>query len=1600
MRKIISVVIIFVMMEVLCFSPMGECVDIDKVFAQSTSSDFVISEAGILTEYKGTDSVVEIPDGVIAIAERVFSNNSSIKEVVLPNTLEEIGYYAFSECENLMKVTFSDSIKEIKIGAFCNCTSLENIEFPKKIEKIGGSAFRGCTKLTKVVFENTENITSIGGTIFEQTPWLDNAKNQNGEVVVGDILVLASTQENYVIQDGIRVIAGGAFAGNITTLQIVFPSTIKYIGVGAFSGSRWLLNKQKENPLVVINHILVDAQTCEGKVTIPDDVTSCVEQCFSDAGKVTELIVPGTIEKVNALFSYGSKIEKLTFKEGVKEIDSSLFLSCSNLKEVNLPGTLENVKDYMFMDNKTLETVILGEGIQKIGISAFSGCHMLSKIELPNTMLVIREHAFKDCFSLEEIQLSLKMTEIGEGCFSDCGSLKCIEIPGGIEKLGGYVFANCISLEKVILNEGIIELGTECFANCIRLKEVNRPNSLEKISSSCFQGCTTLENGLLEDGEIIDVIPEKVTEVVISGDTKKIPDYAYAGYKYLEKVVIEEGVEEIGSMAFADCKILKEIVIPKSVTAIKDWAFYNVPNLKIICTKDTYAQQYASENNYSKKLYGLEYEPYLRMESNLGISLGDIIEKEKSGTLTLHIKNTKEVGYETYDTEDYEKMCMKQAKAKIYLPEGMYFANGEQEKVVQLGDMQVGDYQKISEVVSVGAIHAENNLLEVKVALCADNQTETNFSYKLVSYGTENSLVVDENFEKVAEVEHVKIATDEQVSSTIGDSIKSFGGGITATSEYKIGDKYYIFYVIEQEEKWCVKGIVLNQNYEEVKRITLPYVDGYEIYGNVIVDENENYYVACGHYDEEHTLENVTPVFCIAKYDNNGKLLTKAEYASKETASDSCGMRKPFWCGECKLMIDKEKRIICHTCKQMYNGHQANQVFYVNTETMEKLEYGAPYCSHSFEQQVYELDNGQIMFLNKGDGYPRALQVSVLGNEGKMLQTYDVFHYRNSTQYNVTFGNLGGMTELETGYLIGGASEKVLSHEKQNTSEIKEGNVFVQLLDKDFSKKKADKEIQKLNQTKRIAEGTFDESTFTGDGSNHSVTDFLNKDTVDYGVQWITNYKGSEYAAFSKMVKISDTKVAILWEKREKYQYAGTYYCILDQEGNIVQKETRIQNARLSSCDNLTFDGTYILWTSKPEYESKCLILHKLKVGSYVDEEEDFELLLNDFDIMDGVLKRVKGSIKTLKIPSGIKEICEGVFRRNENLEYIEIDDSVEKIGASAFSECSALTDVKLGNGIKEVSESMFNECSKLTTISLSENLEKINAKAFYRCRNLENIILPSTLKIIETNSFEGCVALKQVLLPNGLQIVSGSAFASCCELESVEIPNSVEKIGVSAFANCSALKNVRMGSGIKEVSGKMFKQCSNLVTVELSENLERINDFAFYECKSLKNITLPSTLKVIGANGFKECISLEQITIPKETEVASTAFKGCKNLKTIYGYSGSSAEQYAKKNKITFVALDVTNNDDNKGENSTEKKDELVASPTKTPVPTPTIRPTTQKVKKVTIISFKQKSKTKKATVKFKKISKISGYQIVVATNKTFTKKKKSYVTKKTTYT
>ena len=83
-----------------------------------------------------------------------------LREVVLPETLREIGKYAFE-----------------------NCTSLKSVTIPKNVKLIGERAFGGCATLSSVAFENTEGwscheiASSPNGTPATLTDTAKNAEN-------------------------------------------------------------------------------------------------------------------------------------------------------------------------------------------------------------------------------------------------------------------------------------------------------------------------------------------------------------------------------------------------------------------------------------------------------------------------------------------------------------------------------------------------------------------------------------------------------------------------------------------------------------------------------------------------------------------------------------------------------------------------------------------------------------------------------------------------------------------------------------------------------------------------------------------------------------------------------------------------------------------------------------------------------------------------------------------------------------------------------------------------------------------------------------------------------------------------------------------------------------------------------------------------------------------------------------------------------------------------------------------------------------------------------------------------------------------------------
>lgn len=93
---------------------------------------------------------VTILPGTRRIADCLFEDLFGLREVSLPDTLEEIGDQSFCGCGNLKTIRFPEGLKSIGDSAFWDCDALEEITLPASLESIGSEAFGDCGELRRV----------------------------------------------------------------------------------------------------------------------------------------------------------------------------------------------------------------------------------------------------------------------------------------------------------------------------------------------------------------------------------------------------------------------------------------------------------------------------------------------------------------------------------------------------------------------------------------------------------------------------------------------------------------------------------------------------------------------------------------------------------------------------------------------------------------------------------------------------------------------------------------------------------------------------------------------------------------------------------------------------------------------------------------------------------------------------------------------------------------------------------------------------------------------------------------------------------------------------------------------------------------------------------------------------------------------------------------------------------------------------------------------------------------------------------------------------------------------------------------------------------
>ena len=212
------------------------------------STKIVANRAFVLMQGAGLSS--QGAGGVANNTANDGENNSSGS--VADVTAEEpwkIGERSHYRDENYTRATLAEDVREI--GQFSYARSgLTSIVLPNGLEKINYAAFYHCDNLAEI--ELPESVTSVASKAFAHTAWVDSFLNGTGEqssasaadgvsaddfLISGGVLVAYRGNASEVtVPEGVRVIAGEAFAGHDEIQKLILPSTVQNIDERAFAG--------------------------------------------------------------------------------------------------------------------------------------------------------------------------------------------------------------------------------------------------------------------------------------------------------------------------------------------------------------------------------------------------------------------------------------------------------------------------------------------------------------------------------------------------------------------------------------------------------------------------------------------------------------------------------------------------------------------------------------------------------------------------------------------------------------------------------------------------------------------------------------------------------------------------------------------------------------------------------------------------------------------------------------------------------------------------------------------------------------------------------------------------------------------------------------------------------------------------------------------------------------------------------------------------------------------------------------------------------------------------------------------------------------------
>lgn len=299
-----------------------------------------------------------IGGGEVRVTNNSYLGNSYSGNVTIPETIihygnnykvTTIGEQAFYRCTNLLSINIPQSVTTIQDNAFDDCTNLTSVFIPAGVSSIGAHAFSDCYKLEKIdVDPSNLYYQSIDNVIFSK-----DLKTL--------VCCAGGKAGSYIIPDGVKEIATGAFGGCILLENITIPQSVETLYPYSFYYCRLLKNIVLPTNIKSIGYSSFESCVSLESIIIPNGVTTITNRMFMGCSNLKYVVIPNSVVTIdNNAFQYCGNIYvnvDFIIGNGLKTIKSGAFESCqinSITCFAETPPTLERTNEFNSKNNTKL----------------------------------------------------------------------------------------------------------------------------------------------------------------------------------------------------------------------------------------------------------------------------------------------------------------------------------------------------------------------------------------------------------------------------------------------------------------------------------------------------------------------------------------------------------------------------------------------------------------------------------------------------------------------------------------------------------------------------------------------------------------------------------------------------------------------------------------------------------------------------------------------------------------------------------------------------------------------------------------------------------------------------------------------------------------------------------------------------------------------------------------------------------------------------------------------------------------------------------------------------------------------------------------------